>query len=142
MPETAKKIDVGSAAMREAWEAGVEWYQPTCGTLKLQEEGGTTQRSIENLDLLVDHMGDIQLVRIGPNQGALFIWDSHVSYLATGFSIGYMGEGPSGFAKLLESQDVGDWGEIRHVLSALDPTFEGLLYDRQGKGFFSKHGDL
>ncbi|KKN96871.1 hypothetical protein LCGC14_0165150 [marine sediment metagenome] len=141
MPETAPVVEMHGEWMRKAWSKGVEWYQPWAVRLKFQEEGGVTCVSAENLQVLVEHVGPCDRVHIGPNQGVLVEWDCSVAFLATGFSIGYMGEGPTGFAKFLESQDVGDWGEIRHILSALSPTFEGLLYDRQGEGFINKHLD-
>lgn len=142
VPREAEKIEVGTQRMRKAWEQGLGWYQPTlCSRNKrgplvlaeLQEEGGVTRISTENLEILVDHFGDVQWVRVGPNQGVLVCWDQHVSYLATGFSIGYMGEGPTGFAKFLADQDFGDYSELRSKISMLSENWTGVLAERSGR---------
>lgn len=139
MPEKAPIIEAHGGWMRKAWSEGVEWYQPWDLRLEFQEEGGVTQVSTENLQVLVEHLGPCDWVSVGPNQGVLVEWNCSVAFLATGFSIGYMGEGPSGFARFLESQGAGEWGEVRHILSALKPEFAGLLFDREGNGVVNKH---
>ncbi len=143
-PEKAERIELGSDRMIEAWKQGLEWYQPTFSGHKLHEEGGVTQVSLENLEDLTDDLGPATRVIIGPNQGVLVRWGHELGpigecYLATGFSISYRGEGPAGFARFLESQDVGDYGEILNLLAVLDEKFEGLLFERDGKGFITKH---
>lgn len=123
----AEKIKVGTRRMIQAWQQGLEWYQPTFRGHELHEEGGVTRISLDNLKILVEPLGRAMRVSVGPGQGILVEWNGGMCYLATGFSIGYRGEGPTGLATFLTSQDFGDMGDFRNVVAGLDENFRGTL---------------
>lgn len=103
----AKKIILGSREMWQAFLAGDENYQPGypglagLAGLGLEEEAGVTTVSKKNLLALADEYGVPHMILVGPNCGMLFIWKQGYTYLATGFGLGYGGEGPTGLARVI-----------------------------------------
>lgn len=132
----AKKIEVGTTRIRTAFQDGVENYIPTAGGHELQEEGGVTDVSLENLKELVELIGSTPvLLEVGPNQGVLVSWNGvgADAYLATGFSIGYRGTGPHGLAKFCEVCGWGDRLELLQEIAALPTEFRGVLFPRKAR---------
>lgn len=128
-----KRIEVGPE-MEKAFKAGVENYLPTAGGHDLQEEGGVTQVSLENLRELVELCGPVRSIEIGKNQGVLVRFPGFETYLATGFSIGYRGEGPTGLAMFAKECGFGNRPEISDVIAGLHADFRGALVWTSGKG--------
>lgn len=130
----AKRIEVGPE-MEKAFKAGVENYVPTAGGHDLQEEGGVTQVSLENLRELTGPgiCGPVRSIEVGPNQGMLVRFGGFECYLATGFSIGYAGEGPNGLAKFASECGWGDRLEILKEIAALPMEFRGVLFPRKAR---------
>lgn len=137
MTETKpKRIEAGTTAMRTAFQEGLENYVPTAGGHELQEEGGVTDVSLENLRDLVELIGRLPiLLEVGPNQGVLVSWNGvgADAYLATGFSIGYRGTGPHGLAKFASECGWGDRLEILEEVAALPMEFRGVLFPRKAR---------
>jgi hypothetical protein len=74
----------------------------------LQPEGGITQISLQNADLLLREAGNptyIELKKIGDEYLVLAKWPGLI-HMFTGFSWGYGGEGPSGLNTFLRACDV------------------------------------
>lgn len=137
-----KRIEVGPE-MEKAFKAGVENYVPTAGGHDLQEEGGVTQVSLENLRELVELCGPVQSIEIGKNQGMLVRFPGFETYLATGFSIGYRGEGQAGLAMFAEECGFGKGSELPHIVAALHADFRGALFMRKKDGAsVTKRGPL
>lgn len=118
-PRIPPVIEVGTKAMLEAFEMGLEHYQPTAGGHKMLVEAGITQHSLENLKDLAEGMGaPIIAAVVGRNSGVLVVFGTfpEESYLATGFSVGYYGEGPTGFARFLAKHGFGDLDDLRYEI--------------------------
>lgn len=124
-----KKIEVGTPEMNKAFLGGVENYVPTAGGHEMREEGGVTVVSLENLRELakLGMCGPVRSIEIGKNQGVLVRFGGFECYLATGFSIGYRGEGPTGLAMFAEECGFGKRSELSDVIAALHADFRGAL---------------
>lgn len=137
MTETKpKRIEAGTTAMRRAFEEGLENYIPTAGGHEMSEEGGVTRVSLDNLRELVELIGTPPaLLEVGPRQGMLVSWSGvgADAYLATGFSIGYSGEGPNGLAEFAAECGWGDRWEILKEIAALPMEFRGVLFPRKAR---------
>lgn len=124
-----KKIEVGTPEMQRAFRDGVENYVPTAGGHELREEGGITEVSLENLRELAKPgmCGPVRSLEIGPNQGVLVRFSGFECYLATGFSVGYRGEGPTGLAMFAAAAGLGERDELLNRVAGLPRDFQGGL---------------
>jgi len=117
-------VEVGTRRMREIFEAGVEYYQPTIGGHDLLVESCTTDLSSRNIATIMQEMRrpaiSVELGVYGPGiQLVYFQWSGFECYTATGFSWGYGGTGPHGLAKALV------------VCGLIEEADQGLFLQRQ-----------
>ncbi len=116
-------------SMRNEFNVGTENYIPMIRGIPLQEEGGITVNSYNNLQEVISSYGRPYKVEAGPNGGILFSFGSSIQptayYLSTGFSLGYRGEGPTGLARILETCGYGTLEQLRSKIAALDAEYEG-----------------
>lgn len=129
-----ERIDIYSTRIVEAFLDGVENYQPILsGSVALEEEGGVTDVSERNLGRIRASVGalfglDPLAVFVGaPGVFVLFMGPGlngapiMAGYLATGFSYGYGGTGPTGFARYLARLAGCGRGEALEVVCQIPP---------------------
>ena len=125
-------IKVAHKPMQLAFRDNIENYQPMYENMTLEEEGGITEISANNLNKLIPLIGPINKVEC--KKGIILFTCETRSYLATGFSYGYGGTGPSGFARLLAKylpeQNFSGWLK---KLSELDMGWSGVLWEQPSK---------
>lgn len=63
----------------------------------------------------------------------LISWTGFETYLATGYSIGYRGEGPTGLATFAAEVGWGELEELREEIAALPMEFRGVLFPRKAR---------
>jgi len=115
--------------MLDAFIAGVEYYQPTAGGHDLEhEEAGVTECTTENLrDLFAMAPERPERIEIGPNGGVLICWPTLETYLATGFGVGYAGEGSEGLVRFLVEHGFGSEEDMRRIVRGVGQDFRGVL---------------
>jgi hypothetical protein len=115
-------IELGREAMLKEAKDGVHAnYIPTLKGHALKEEGGVTEISIKNLQAVARVYGKPLAIEMTetPDRERLFLFHfpSHdhkpYIYLATGFSIGYAGEGPNGLARIMADFRFGEFETLR-----------------------------
>ena len=131
MPDKPPRIEIGSHEMRTAFNSGLEYYQPTFGGHDLFVEAGTTETTIDNLATISGHLRQPRRISVGKNRGVWIEFDGADTYLATGFSIGYRGTGPTGLAHFAAKCGFGKFGELIDRISALDQDFQGVLFEKE-----------
>lgn len=121
------RILVGSQ-MDPAFEAGVSYYKPVYPGSRLHPEGGVTQFSLENLRKLRSRIAGAELVAVHVGQDCVmkFVFEGF-TYIATGFGLGYGGEGPRGLADILSECGVGSVEALRGKISVTPSEFRGEL---------------
>ena len=133
-------IEMTTPEMIEAWETGVSYYHPWTADYPMDDEGGVTQVSLENLAKLLNEMGRPDRADVGPNGSVLFRWASESSYLgessylATGFAVGYGGEGPCGLARFGFQCGFGTERGLQRQIALLDIDYQGPLWPRKPEG--------
>ena len=119
--------------MERALREGGTPYQPVLDELDLVSDCGNTLRSLDNLRLVADHLGQpVSRVEIGPGGGTLVTFGTDQSILIGGFRVGYSGQGPGGLALFLEEQGFGEYFELDRKIIDLPEDFVGVLVDRTG----------
>ncbi len=119
------RIENGQNEMRSMAKMGNQAnYIPTLHGRPLEEEGGVTVISTENLRKVAKAYGKplaVEMVETpdGEQQFLFYFvgngYNQHQPncYLATGYSIGYAGEGPTGLARILAEFSFGDFESLR-----------------------------
>lgn len=131
MTDSPPRIEIGTSALRNAFVAGLEYFQPTYGGHDLFVEAGVTDHSLDNLKVIVDQIGLPMEISVGKNRGIWIEFGGSDTYLATGFSIGYNGTGPTGLAHFAAKCGFGKFEDLIDQISALDQDFQGVLFERK-----------
>lgn len=119
-------------------------YVPVLYENKLQEESGITHISTENLEIVVRELGCPVSAEVVSTGNVLFYFDEVFShnnptgepfvippvYLATGFTIGYRGEGPAGLATFLANKWSLDFEKTYNFVSSLPMEYRGIIMDQ------------
>jgi hypothetical protein len=117
-------------AVMEAGVNGLENYIPTINGSRrgLQEEGGITRVSLDNLEYAIKRLG--KPVRLTLVEWGAVITLERGALLATGFATGYRGEGPSGLAKVLVAHTdlAKDFEEAQKIVSNWTSAARGLVW--------------
>ena len=133
------KVEAFSEEMALLATTGVECYQPTYPDLALEEECGVTQVSTENLNKLSGIMGGPSVIQACPKGSIAFWWSRGRTsnlfcpcYLATGFSLGYRGEGPRGLAKMAALMFYENMvtDEYLNTIAKTPADWQGILFCR------------
>lgn len=138
---------VGSKEMLHAFK-NYACYQPSYPGLNLEEEGGITQVSIDNLAKLVKILGPFKAIQAGCGRYSsnfMFWWNDEFgkplpSYFATGFGLGYNGEGPHGLARVISDNFGLDFEKVRKAVVLMDKDFEGMLFIGSGHPDLGRSG--
>ncbi len=126
----ADRISVGPQMVLAASKK-MEWYKPVMGGLQLQEEGGHSEVSLKNLNLLIEKLGLPKKVERYSNGGILVSWEDDRHYLATGFEVGYYGAGPYYFSLFGEKAGFGDREELYSAIVKMDREKTlGIIWQR------------
>ena len=144
---TGRPVLVGSKDMLEAFKQ-YACYQPSYPGLDLEEEGGITQISIDNLAKLVKKLGPFKAVQVGRGfHGGRFMfwWNDEIgkpcpSYSATGFGLGYNGEGSNGLARVISENFDLDFKKVKKVVVSMDSDFEGMVFIGSGHPDLGRSG--
>lgn len=131
MTNGPRRIEIGTSALRGAFVTGLEYFQPTYGGHDLFVEAGITQYSLDNLAKIVEHIGPPVEISVGKKQGIWVEFDGSDTYFATGFSIGYRGEGPSGLAHFAAEHGFGKFTDLLTQIAELEQDFRGVLFERK-----------
>lgn len=119
------RIENGQTEMREMAKMGNNAnYFPTLHNQPLEQEGGVTEISTNNLRKVAKAYGKPLAVEMvgtpdGEHQFLFYFagngYNQHQPncYLATGYSFGYAGEGPTGLARILAEFSFGDFETLR-----------------------------
>lgn len=125
------RIEIGTREMRNAYESGLEYYRPTLGGHRLAHpEAGVTGHSLDNLKEVVEFVGPPRKISVGVSQGIWIEFADCDTYLATGFSIGYRGEGPTGLARFAAEHGFGEFKDLIDQIAALSQDFQGVLFKK------------
>lgn len=129
-PDNGKMFWVRGRKLIHAAREGLDNYIPRLGApAQMEEEGGVTEISTKNLDYLVERMGAPISVE-AVNGGALFLFsDVDTCFLATGFSWGYRGEGPTGLARAISKYFGIPFERVLEHICRLDRSYQGPLYE-------------
>lgn len=129
------KIEIGTAEMRNAFEAGLDHYQPTAGGHDLGcEEAGVTMHTQVNLRDLFAMLPDSERptkIEAGPKGNVLIHWPMLETYLATGFSFGYAGGGSGGLVWFAVMHGFGTEEEVRKRVRGVGTDFQGVLFEKR-----------
>lgn len=128
----AKELELTNAARitREGRD-GLQNYVPVMygktGWI-LDEEGGVTSVSTRNLAQAIKILGAPTSIELVP-EGVVVVME-HGAYLATGFTWGYRGEGPSGLAKMLmiHTDLAKDLDEMLKMVSSWPKDKRGVIW--------------
>jgi hypothetical protein len=98
--------------------------------------GGASEPSYKNLCLLMDKFGQPSKVECVKNGGVLVCFPGKTPeqdkyYLATGFSVGYLGSGPCYFARFGNKAGFGEFDDLYMKLSVLPQDFIGVIWERK-----------
>jgi len=143
-----ERIDLTSERIVRAFLEDVGNYVPVIPRSNVssewvgEEEGGVTVVSSSNLERLTNHLrawpGSKPIAVLARSNGAFVIFENRdagpqlrAGYLATGFSFGYRGEGPHGFARYLEAV-IGHVParDALDVVADIPPGWEGVVWAR------------
>jgi len=140
MYEPAPKIDIIKDAQhlimlahKESWSQN---YIPVFRGKPLEEEGGTTDVSRNNLKKICDKIGVPVCAEAVGDGNVLFYFalpDDKLAippvYLATGFTFSYNGTGPNGLATFIhESFSHKNFEQVKSFIVNLPKEFRGILY--------------
>ncbi len=133
------RIEVGSPDMTCFFGGAVDYYQPTFGGSAMAFEGGDGPNSLDNLREIADVLGPPIYVKAHYGKQFLFWFSGSQTYVATGFGLGYSGEGPAALAEILV--EFGDGDKTRkavmkmrsHLRYKFEVDFSGMIYRYLGR---------
>lgn len=124
-----KRIKVEGKEMVAAFMAGCDNYIPVFNGHEMLEEGGVTQVSFNNLQILIKKLGNPIRVECRNGGDVLIHFSGDKFYLATGFGVGYMGTGSYYFALFGERVGFGDCYDLYDKISLLPRDFVGVVWE-------------
>jgi hypothetical protein len=137
MLESARKIDIIKDAQElikvahsESWSHN---YIPLLFGNVLEEEGGVTEISTKNLAVIKKRLGYPICAEVVADGNILFhflpehLYQLPTPYLATGFTVGYRGEGPSGLARALVDYWELEYMKAQDFVASVSREYRGVL---------------
>jgi len=140
MTERAPKIDLIKDAQHLIKLAHIEeWHGnhiPILNGKTLEEEGGITQISTKNLAAVFAAFGYPIAAEVASQGNVLFyflpdqpkhLYRLPTPYFATGFTVGYRGEGPSGLARSLTDFWKLDYMKTQDFVASISKDYRGVI---------------
>ena len=137
MTERAPRIDLIKDAKHlimlshhESWSHN---YIPIFLGEILEEEGGVTEISTKNLAVTKKRLGYPICAEVVADGNILFhflpehLYQLPTPYLATGFTVGYRGSGPSGLARALADFWELDYLKAQDFIASVSKEYRGVL---------------
>jgi hypothetical protein len=140
--EMRKLARTGTQNYQPVYPSGNEWFGTKNDPLVLKEEGGVTQVSLDNLErigliLPGAPRSKASVIVAGPKGTITFWWPrAHPTdlycpcYVATGFGLGYNGEGPTGLARIANKMLPFGFEECLSVIARTPRDWQGVLFCR------------